>query len=66
MSWKEEIKKQDSKTSLESLLREINRDMQSLDSNPKKEYNSRTIKIKMSSYKEQVERILQKMQERLQ
>ena len=66
MSWKEEIKKQDSKTSLESLLREINRDMQNLDSNPEKEYNSRIIKIKMSSYKEQVERILQKMQERLQ
>jgi|TARA_R100000149_G_C5880267_1_gene145193 hypothetical protein len=66
MNWKEEIKKQDSKTSLESLLREINRDMQNLDSNPEKEYNSRIIKIKMSSYKEQVERILQKMQERLQ
>jgi hypothetical protein len=66
MSWKEEIKKEDSKTSLESLLREINRDMQNLDSNPEKEYNSRIIKIKMSSYKEQVERILQKMQERLQ
>tara|TARA_R100001460_G_C3522836_1_gene172720 strand:+ start:527 stop:727 length:201 start_codon:yes stop_codon:yes gene_type:complete len=66
MSWKDEIKKQDTKLSLETLLREINKDMQGLDTNPEKQFSSRIIKVKMSSYKEQVERILQMMQERLQ
>ena len=66
MSWKDEIKKQDTKLSLENLLSEINRDMQDLDTNPEKQFSSRIIKVKMSSYKEKVERILQMMQERLQ
>jgi len=66
MSWKEEIKKQDTKLSLENLLREINRDMQGLDTTPEKQFSSRIIKVKMSSYQGQVERILQMMQERLQ
>jgi len=61
MSWKEEIKKQDAKLALEGLLREINRDMQGLDSNPEKQFRSKIIKVKMSSYQEQVERILQMM-----
>lgn len=66
MSWKDEIKKQDTKLSLENLLREINRDMQDLDTNPEQQFSSRIIKVKMSSYKEKVERILQMIQERLQ
>ena len=61
MTWKEQIKKQDAKLALESLLREINRDMQSLDSNPEKQFRSKIIKVKMSSYQEKVERILQMM-----
>ena len=66
MSWKDEIKKQDTKLSLKNLLREINRDMQDLDTNPEQQFSSRIIKVKMSSYKEKVERILQMIQERLQ
>ena len=38
MSWKDEIKKQDTKLSLENLLSEINRDMQDLDTNPEKQF----------------------------
>ena len=61
MSWKEEIKKQDPKLALESLLREINRDMQDLDSNPERQFRAKISKVKVTSYKEQVERILQMM-----
>jgi len=66
MSWKEEIKKQDTKLSLENLLREINRDMQGLDTTPEKQFSSRIIKVKMSSYQGLWLDIKKKMQERLQ
>ncbi|MAP53737.1 MAG: hypothetical protein CL605_02425 [Altibacter sp.] len=61
MKWKEEIKKQDAKLALESLLREINRDMQALEPIPEKQFTADIMRVKTSSYKEQVERILQMM-----
>jgi len=61
MSWKKEIKKQDAKSKLQTLLNELNRDMQSLNSNPEEQFTADIIKVKTSSYQEQVERILQMM-----
>ena len=61
MSWKEEIKKQDPKLALETLLREINRDMESMERKPDEVFQGRIIIVKTSSYKQQVEKIIQMM-----
>jgi hypothetical protein len=61
MSWKEEIKKQDPKLALETLLREINRDMESMERKPDEVFRGRIINVKTSSYKQQVEKIIQMM-----
>ena len=61
MSWKEEIKKQDPKMALETLMREITRDREGLDRKPDDVFDARLISIKISSYQEQVEKIIQMM-----
>tara|TARA_R110001632_G_scaffold226366_1_gene360023 strand:- start:225 stop:410 length:186 start_codon:yes stop_codon:yes gene_type:complete len=61
MSWKEEIKKQNPKLALETLLREINRDMESMERIPDEVFRAEIIKVKTSSYKQQVEKIIQMM-----
>mgnify|MGYP003135590163 CR=1 FL=1 len=61
MNWKKEIKKQDPKLALETLLREITRDRQGLDRKPDDKFDASLISIKISSYQEQVEKVIQMM-----